>query len=41
MFEFKVDVAKLIPERVTENRLCMTSKLKVIHVKMSNTESIR
>lgn len=41
MLTLKVDVTLFIPERVKENRLFMTNKLKVVHVKMANTESIR
>lgn len=39
-FTFRTDVARLTLERIMENGLCMTSKLKVIHVKVSYTESI-
>jgi len=40
MFLFKLDVAKLLPEIVKKSSLCTTSKLKIIHVKMTNTERI-
>lgn len=41
MLTLKADVTLFIPERVKENRLFMTNKLKVIHVKMANTENMR
>lgn len=41
MLTLKADITIFIQERVKENRLIMTNKLKVVHVKMANTKSIR